>query len=178
MVRSCNKSDTARIYAIINDAATAYRGVIPDDRWHEPYMPLEELEEEIAAGIEFWGFEEDGDLVGVMGIQDKGEVTLIRHAYVITSRRHAGIGTRLLRHLEAMTDNPILIGTWATARWAIRFYEKNGYVLLSREETNRLLRRFWSIPERQVVTSVVLANRKWPRQSEGSTISAHSCGES
>jgi len=178
MIRRCNKSDTARVCAIINDAAEAYRGVIPDDPWHEPYMPLEELEEEIADGIEFWGFEEDGDLVGVMGIQDKGEVTLIRHAYVITSRRHAGIGTQLLQHLEALTDKPILIGTWAAASWAIRFYEKNGYVLLSRGETNRLLHQFWSIPEKQVVTSVVLANLKWPRPTKGSTKSVRSCGES
>jgi GNAT superfamily N-acetyltransferase len=171
MIRKCNTSDTVRLCAIINDAAEAYRGVIPDDRWHEPYMPFEELEEEIATGIEFWGFEENGDLLGVMGVQDKGKVTLIRHAYVVTSKRRAGIGTRLLRHLEALTDNPILIGTWAAARWAIRFYEKNGYVLLSREETNRLLHRFWTIPERQVVTSVVLANRKWPRPTKGSATS-------
>ena len=178
MIRKCNTSDTVRLCAIINDAAEAYRGVIPDDRWHEPYMPFEELEEEIAAGIEFWGFEENGDLLGVMGVQDKGKVTLIRHAYVVTSRRQAGIGTRLLRHLETLTDNPILIGTWATAGWAIRFYEKNGYVLLSRKETTRLLRRFWTIPDRQVVTSVVLANRKWLGPTQGSKTSPHSSGAS
>ncbi len=149
------------MYEIINDAAQAYKGVIPGDRWHEPYMTVEELKHEIDDGVEFWGYEEAGRLIGVMGLQDKGELYLIRHAYVRTSSRKRGIGTELLRHLEQMTDKPILIGTWADATWAIEFYEKNGYRLLSRSETEALLKKFWKIPERQVVTSVVLANPRW-----------------
>ncbi len=149
------------MYEIINDAAHAYKGVIPADRWHEPYMPIEELKHEIVDGVEFWGYDEAGELVGVMGLQDKGDVYLIRHAYVRTNGRNLGIGTKLLRHLEEMTDKPILVGTWTDATWAIRFYEKNGYRLLSRPETERLLKKYWKIQERQVVTSVVLASPKW-----------------
>lgn len=145
------------MFEIINDAASAYRGIIPADRWHEPYMPRVELAGEIADGVRFWGLAEDGRLMGVMGIQDKGDVCLIRHAYVRTTARHGGIGTMLLRHLEALTAKPILIGTWVAADWAIRFYVKNGYVQVAPEEKNRLLRRYWKIPERQVETSVVLA---------------------
>jgi N-acetylglutamate synthase-like GNAT family acetyltransferase len=158
MIRECKESDFKTIFEIINDAAQAYKGVIPRDRWHEPYMPFEELRKEIEDGVIFWGLEQDGELIGVMGIQDKGEVTLIRHAYVLARAQKLGIGTRLLRHLEGMTEKPILIGTWAVALWAISFYEKNGYILVSEEEKNRLLRKYWSIPERQVETSVVLAN--------------------
>ncbi len=149
------------MYEIINDAAQAYKGVIPADRWHEPYMPIEELKVEIDDGVEFWGYEEAGDLMGIMGLQDKGEVYLIRHAYVRTSCRNRGIGTKLLHHLEQMANKPILVGTWIDATWAIRFYEKSGYRLLSRSETEQLLERYWKIPERQVVTSIVLANPKW-----------------
>ena len=149
------------MYEIINDAAQAYRGVIPEDRWHEPYMPIEELKHEMDDGVQFWGYEEAEGLMAAMGLQDKGEVCLIRHAYVCTSRRNLGIGTKLLRHVEQKTDKPILVGTWTHATWAIRFYEKNGYHLLSRPETERLLKKYWKIPERQVVTSVVLADPKW-----------------
>jgi GNAT superfamily N-acetyltransferase len=156
-IRSCSEADLPAMLEIINDAATAYKGIIPADRWHEPYMPLEELQHEIAAGVRFWGYEEQGRLLAVMGIQDKGEVTLIRHAYVRTARRGQGLGTRLLCHLESTTQNPILIGTWAAATWAVAFYQKNGYRLLPEDEKNRLLRRYWTIPERQVETSVVLA---------------------
>jgi len=161
MIRKCTQEDLFVMYEIINDAAQAYKGVIPEDRWHEPYMPIEELKHEIDDGVEFWGYEEAGDLIGVMGLQDKGDVYLIRHAYVYTSSQNRGIGRELLRHLERTTDKPILIGTWADATWAIRFYEKNGYRLLSRSETERLLKKYWKIPERQVVTSVVLSNPKW-----------------
>ncbi len=164
MIRRCTEGDLNEMYTIINDSAQAYKGVIPDDRWHEPYMRLGELKREIEDGVQFWGFESEGDLLGVMGIQDKGEVNLIRHAYVRTRSRKAGIGTELLRYLQAMTDKPILIGTWADAAWAIRFYEKNGYRLLSRPETERLLRRYWNIPQRQVVTSVVLASPEWDKR--------------
>ena len=161
MIRSCTDSDFESIYEIINDAGQAYKGVIPDDRWHEPYMPRTELRHEIEKGVHFWGIEEEGGLAGIMGIQDRGEVCLIRHAYVRTDRRNAGLGTRLLRHLESMTKKPILIGTWADAIWAVRFYQKNGYRLLAEAEKNALLRKYWTIPERQVETSVVLADRKW-----------------
>jgi GNAT superfamily N-acetyltransferase len=146
---------------IINDAAQAYKGVIPPDCWREPYMSREELEHELADGVEFWGVEECGVLAGVMGIQDRGEVTLIRHAYVRTRSRGSGIGSMLLGHLESMTQKPILIGTWKAASWAIRFYEKHGYVLLPEDEKNALLRKYWNIPQRQIETSVVLASRKW-----------------
>lgn len=166
MIRRCAAEDFEAIYEIINDAAQAYKGVIPEDRWHDPYMSREELRKEIDDGIVFWGLEQDGELVGVMGIQDKGEVTLIRHAYVRTRMRSKGVGTELLKRLETETDKPILIGTWAAAHWAVSFYEKNGYRMVSEEEKERLLRRFWSIPERQVETSVVLANSRWPQASD------------
>ena len=159
MIRNCTESDIKTIFEIINDSATAYKGVIPDDRWHEPYMPEKEVRHEIEDGVVFWGFEKDGDLLGVMGIQDKGQVALIRHAYVRTRSRNQGIGENLLLYLENLTDKPILIGTWKAALWAISFYEKHGYTLVSDTEKTRLLQKYWSIPERQIETSVVLANK-------------------
>lgn len=161
MIRQCNKSDFNSVFEIINDAAQAYKGIIPEDRWNEPYMPFEELMREIEDGVVFWGLEHDEGLLGVMGIQHKDDVTLIRHSYVRTQAQKMGIGTKLLRHLESMTEKPVLIGTWAASLWAISFYEKNGYTLVSEEEKNRLLRKYWSIPERQVETSVVLSNQTW-----------------
>ncbi len=161
MIRRCTESDFTTIFKIINDSAIAYKGIIPDDRWHEPYMPEEEVRHEIEDGVVFWGFEKDGDLQGVMGIQDKGDVVLIRHAYVRSRFRKQGIGENLLLHLENLTEKPILIGTWKAASWAISFYEKNGYALVSKTEKNRLLNKYWSIPERQIETSVVLANKTW-----------------
>jgi N-acetylglutamate synthase and related acetyltransferases len=158
MIRPCTDNDFEATYDIINDAAQAYKGLIPADRWHEPYMSQDQLQQEIDAGVNFWGVEENGRLIGIMGIQDKGDVTLIRHAYVRTALRNRGVGSQLLHHLEAMTDNPILIGTWAAATWAIAFYKKNGYHLVSQEEKNLLLKKYWNIPDRQVETSVVLAN--------------------
>ena len=161
MIRKCTESDFDAIFEIVNDSAIAYKGVIPEDRWHDPYMPAEEVRREIDDGVTFWGFEKDGDLLGIMGIQDKGDVVLIRHAYVRTRSRKQGIGEKLLRHLEGLTDKPILIGTWKAASWAISFYQKNGYSRVSEAEKNRLLKKYWSIPERQVETSVVLANSTW-----------------
>ncbi len=161
MIRECKDSEFNTISEIINDAAQAYRGVIPQDCWHEPYMSLAELRAQIEDGIVFWGLERDGQLLGVMGIQDKGDVTLIRHAYVLSRAQKRGIGEKLLQHLQNMTEKPILVGTWAAASWAVSFYQKNGYTLVSEEEKNRFLRRYWSIPERQVETSVVLANQTW-----------------
>lgn len=159
MIRMCTETDFNTIFEIINDAAKVYKGIIPEDRWNEPYMHLQELKKEIEDSVVFWGFEKGGQLLGVMGIQDKDDVTLIRHAYVLTRSQKLGIGTKLLQHLERMTEKPILIGTWTTAEWAISFYEKNGYILVSDEEKKRLLRKYWSIPERQVMTSVVLAKQ-------------------
>jgi len=161
MIRLCTESDFDTIYEIINDAAQAYHGVIPDDCWHDPYMSRDELTREIQDGVMFWGDERDGQLAGVMGIQDKGDVTLIRHAYVRTNLKNRGIGTSLLRHLENMTDKPVLIGTWADASWAISFYQNNGFRLVTEEEKNALLEKYWSISKRQVETSVVLVNPKW-----------------
>jgi len=159
MIRPCTESDFEAIYAIVNDAAEAYRGVIPDDRWKSPYMPREELRREIDQGVVFWGYEEASELLGVMGIQDVQDVTLIRHAYVRTPQRNRGIGGRLLAHLLAGCTRPVLIGTWADAVWAIRFYEKHGFHLVSPEEKDRLLKKYWTIPERQIETSVVLAQQ-------------------
>lgn len=146
---------------IVNDAARAYRGVIPADRWHEPYMPADELATEIAEGVVFWVAEQEGRLAGVMGIQDKGDVALVRHAYVAPTTQRAGLGTRLLRHVEGLVDKPILIGTWADASWAIEFYRRNGFTVVPSGIKDHLLRTYWSIPARQIETSVVLANGRW-----------------
>jgi N-acetylglutamate synthase-like GNAT family acetyltransferase len=161
MIRKSSEADFAEMLAIINAAAQAYRGVIPADRWHEPYMAADELAREIADGIVFWVAEEDRRLAAVMGIQDKGEVALVRHAYVMPTLQRTGLGTKLLRHVQGLTDKPILIGTWATASWAIDFYRRNGFTVVSKANKDLLLRRYWSIPARQVETSVVLADEKW-----------------
>jgi N-acetylglutamate synthase-like GNAT family acetyltransferase len=161
MIRPGTDADFDVMAAIINDAAEAYRGVIPADRWHEPYMPPDELRREIQNGVRFWVYEEQGELLGVMGIQDVQDVTLIRHAYVRTANRNGGIGGRLLAELRRLTTRPILIGTWAAAAWAVRFYEKHGFRMVTPEEKNRLLKKYWSIPARQVETSVVLADERW-----------------
>ena len=160
-IRKVSEQDFEEVYNIINDAASAYKGIIPGDRWHEPYMPREELREQIDDGVIFYGYYVDGRLVGVMGIQDKGEVNLIRHAYVRTVCRKLGIGGKLLTYLFSNFTKPILIGTWADASWAIRFYEKHGFKLVSDvEHKNTLLRKYWKIPARQVETSVVLTDRE------------------
>ena len=156
MIRPCTASDIPDIFAIVNDAARAYQCVIPADRWHEPYMPLVELREQINLGVEFWGYEENYRLVGVMGMQPVRDVTLIRHAYVRSAMRHRGIGGELLNHLLDRIEGRILVGTWQAADWAIRFYEKHGFQLVGEAEKNRLLGMYWQIPERQIETSVVL----------------------
>jgi len=160
-IRESEQADLTEIFAVINEAAQAYRGVIPIDRWHEPYMPMSELEREIAQGIIFWVAEEEGHLLGVMGIQDKGAVALVRHAYVRPATQKKGVGTKLLRYVESLACKPVLIGTWADASWAIEFYRRNGYTVVSDSHKERLLRTYWSIPERQIETSVVLADRRW-----------------
>jgi GNAT superfamily N-acetyltransferase len=161
LIRKSAEEDWAAMLAIVNDAAQAYRGVIPADRWHEPYMPAGELAEEIAGGVLFWVAEEEGRLLGVMGIQDKGAVALVRHAYVAPTLQRKGVGTRLLRHVQGLADKPILIGTWADASWAIEFYRRNGFTVVPNSHKERLLRTYWSIPARQIETSVVLADGRW-----------------
>ena len=156
LIRPVRPDEHPRVLAIINDAARRYRGVIPDDRWHEPYMSEAQFAEELAAGVAFWGLERDGALIGVMGTQPVKDVELIRHAYVATEAQGQGVGGALLSHLLARTDRPILLGTWADAGWAIGFYRKHGFELVPREETAPLLRTYWTIPERQIETSVVL----------------------
>jgi GNAT superfamily N-acetyltransferase len=156
-IRRCRDDERAVILDIVNSAAEAYRGVIPADRWHEPYMPAEELDGEIASGVEFWGYEADGELVGVMGIQPVRDVDLIRHAYVSPGQQRHGVGGALLEHLLGSGNRPVLVGTWAAAEWAIRFYRRHGFEPVSRERTAELLTDYWDIPERQVETSVVLA---------------------
>ena len=160
MIRPCTNSDVPEISAIVNDAAQAYKGVIPADRWHEPYMPVAELKEEMAAGVKFWGYENNGRLVGIMGMQPVKDVTLIRHAYVRTEMRSRGIGGKLLAHMLGQIEGRILVGTWKAADWAVKFYQKHGFQLVSGEEKDRLLKTYWHIPERQIETSVVLVRHR------------------
>jgi N-acetylglutamate synthase-like GNAT family acetyltransferase len=161
MIRRSREADTPALLAIVNAAAQAYRGVIPADRWHEPYMPARQLAKEIADGVIFWVAEEEGRLQGVMGIQDKGDVALVRHAYVAPGVQRKGVGTSLLRHVQDLTGKPVLIGTWAAASWAIDFYKRNGFAVVPDTDKDSLLLRYWSIPARQVETSVVLADGRW-----------------
>jgi ketosteroid isomerase-like protein/GNAT superfamily N-acetyltransferase len=157
-IRACGEADHAAILAIVNSAAQAYRGAIPADRWHDPYMAADELEREIRDGVAFWGYERDGALAGVMGLQDLGEVELIRHAYVAPSSQRSGVGGALLEELVGSRTGRVLVGTWAAADWAVRFYERHGFTLLAPERSRALLQAHWSIPERQIETSVVLGN--------------------
>jgi GNAT superfamily N-acetyltransferase len=157
LIRPCREDDREAILAVVNAAAEAYRGVIPPDRWHDPYMAAAELDGEIAAGVAFWAYEADGALVAVMGLQPVRDVELIRHAYVAPGRQRAGVGGALLEHLAARTTRRMLVGTWAAATWAIAFYERHGFASVGPERTAELLRAYWAIPERQIETSVVLA---------------------
>jgi GNAT superfamily N-acetyltransferase len=166
VIRPIQANETATLLDIINAGAQAYCGVIPADCWHEPYMSQGELEHELAAGVRFWGWEAEARLVGVMGRQDLGEVILIRHAYVHPDWQRRGLGARLLAHLLSGADRPVLVGTWAAAHWAIRFYEKNGFALVSHAEKERLLRTYWTITDRQIETSVVLGNAGWRARIE------------
>jgi GNAT superfamily N-acetyltransferase len=155
-IRPCRDDEHPAILAIINSAASAYRGVIPADRWHEPYMSREELDREIGAGVSFWGWEADGKLLGVMGIQPVRDVDLIRHAYVLPESQGRGVGGALLEHLRGRSTRRMLVGTWAAAGWAIRFYRRHGFQLASPEQKTALLKTYWTVPDRQVETSVVL----------------------
>jgi len=161
MIRSCDDRDLEVIRAIMNDGAQAYKGIIPADRWTDPYMSRMELQREIDDGVVFWGFEEAGTLAGVMGIQEVQDVALIRHSYVRTASQKRGIGAHLLSHLREFAKGPVLVGTWADAVWAIRFYEKHCFRLVGPPEKDRLLKKYWTVPERQIETSVVLADPKW-----------------
>jgi len=157
MIRRLQREDFDSILEVINDAAQAYKGVIPNDRWKEPYMSAKELKEQIDSGVEFFGLEEKGQTIGVTGIQHVKDVTLIRHAYILTKYQRRGIGRMLLKYLINLAKCPqILVGTWADANWAIQFYEKHGFNLASSKEKDSLLRKYWDIPERQVETSIVL----------------------
>lgn len=163
MIRKVSDKDFENVFNIINDAAIAYKGIIPPDRWHEPYMTKEELKAQIDDGVRFSCYIDNNEIIGVMGIQDKTEVTLIRHAYVKTKQRKKGIGSLLLKELIKGSKKPVLIGTWKAAHWAISFYEKHGFSLVDEEEKNSLLKKYWTIPDRQVETSVVLADEKYKK---------------
>jgi N-acetylglutamate synthase-like GNAT family acetyltransferase len=160
LIRPYQPGDFQSVLFLINESAQAYKGIIPEDRWHDPYMSREYLENEIGQGVRFSIYEENGTILGVMGIQDVQDVTLIRHAYVLTNQRDKGIGSSLIHHLMGHSSRPILVGTWAAAQWAVHFYEKHGFCMVSSEMKGRLLRKYWSIPERQVETSVVLADSR------------------
>jgi GNAT superfamily N-acetyltransferase len=162
-IRPCRDEERASVLVIINRAAEAYRGVIPADRWHEPYMSSDELDREIAAGVAFWGYEADRALLGIMGLQPVRDVDLIRHAYVLPDSQRSGVGGALLEHLRGLSTRPMLVGTWADAEWAIRFYRRHGFELTSRERKTVLLKSYWTVPERQIETSVVLES---PRPSQ------------
>ncbi|HUI92040.1 MAG TPA: GNAT family N-acetyltransferase [Chitinivibrionales bacterium] len=161
MIIPCTPADFDAMFRIINDAAWAYKGAIPEDCWHDPYMSREHLKLEIGRGVEFYGCSENGTLAGVMGIQDVKDVTLIRHAYVLTRFQRKGIGGKLLAFLVKKTGRPVLMGTWKAATWAISFYQKHGFTPVDEETKNRLLRKYWTIPDRQIETSVVLADKQW-----------------
>jgi N-acetylglutamate synthase-like GNAT family acetyltransferase len=160
-ISPCTDDDVPAIAEVINESALAYKGVIPADRWHEPYMPVPELKKEIARGVRFYACRRDGVVLGVMGVQDVKDVTLIRHAYVRTACRGQGMGRELLQFMYRQTARPVLIGAWKAATWAVQFYEKNGFQVVSDEEKNRLLRIYWTIPDRQVEESVVLTDERW-----------------
>lgn len=161
MIRPCEPAELDDICALVNDAAAAYRGVIPADCWKDPYMSAEELRREIDDGVRFWGFFDGGALLAVMGLQNVGEVALVRHAYTRTTKQGAGIGAALLAHLRGETDRPMLVGTWKAATWAIRFYERRGFRLVTAPHKDALLRRYWTVPARQMDESVVLADARW-----------------
>jgi N-acetylglutamate synthase-like GNAT family acetyltransferase len=161
MIRQCIKHEFEQIYTIINDGALAYKGVIPKDCWTEPYMSRDKLQQEMDAGVVFWGSEDNGKLCGVMGLQSVRDVTLVRHAYVLTANQRRGIGASLLTRLRELTRVPMLIGTWANASWAIKFYEKNGFELVGPALKNRLLQQYWTVSQRQAEVSVVLADADW-----------------
>jgi GNAT superfamily N-acetyltransferase len=164
LIRPCRDDELGEVLAIINEAAEAYRAVIPDDLWHEPYMEAQQFDREVESGVRFWGYEGDGELIGAMGIQAVRDVDLIRHAYVRPHHQRRGVGGALLRQLREQSARPMLVGTWAAATWAIDFYRRHGFELMSSERSAALLRTYWTIPDRQIETSVVLADPRWRGQ--------------
>lgn len=169
-IRNCRENETETMLAIINSAAEAYRGAIPADCWHEPYMPAAQLQSEIAAGIKFVGYEVDGVLAGVMGIQPVRNVDLIRHAYVLPAYQGRGVGSALIAYLRAQTFRPMLVGTWTAATWAIRFYERHGFQLVPETAKAPLLRTYWTVSARQIETSVVLAAPRLTSEEAGKLV--------
>ena len=169
LIRPCTPDELDEVCAVVNDAAVAYRGVIAADRWKEPYMSASELRDEVNHGIVFWGAFDERGLVAVMGLQHVADVALIRHAYTRTARQGAGLGKALLAHVAGQTDRPVLVGTWTAATWAIRFYQSHGFRLVAGPEREALLRRYWTIPDRQIDESVVLVDARWRARS--STVS-------
>lgn len=167
MIRKCKEEQKEEVWKIINEAAQAYKGIIPADCWKEPYMSKEELSQEMEAGVHFWGFAEQEILMGVMGLQKVMDVALIRHSYVQTNKQRKGIGGKLLSFIKKKTNRPLLVGTWAAASWAISFYEKHGFSLVREEEKDLLLRKYWKVPERQIENSVVLADHRWFLNQKG-----------
>ena len=163
MIRLCAAHEFEDVWTIINDGARAYRGVVPADCLKDPYMAKSELKREMKDGVVFWGYEDSGELIGVMGIQEVRDVTLIRHAYIRTRAQRRGVGGKLFSYLCELANNPLLIGTWADAKWAIEFYEKRGFELLSPQRKDHLLQKYWKISQRQAETSVVLASPEWLR---------------
>jgi len=161
MIRLSKTDEFDSVWAVINDGARAYTGVIPADCLRDPYMSKNELQHEIEAGVVFWAYTDSSEVIGVMGMQELHDVTLIRHAYVRTGAQGRGIGSQLLSHLRQLAKKPLLIGTWAHAKWAIGFYEKHGFAVVSQAIKEQLLRTYWTIPERQIETSVVLASPEW-----------------
>jgi GNAT superfamily N-acetyltransferase len=160
-IRPCRKDERSLMFEIVNAAAEAYRGVIPADRWHDPYMSVAELDSEISAGVAFWAYESEGKVAGVMGVQPVRDVDLIRHAYVRPGGQRRGIGAALISHIRSLSSRPMLVGTWAAATWAIAFYQRHGFALVSPEQKTALLKTYWSIPERQIETSVVLVDQRF-----------------
>lgn len=160
-IRRARPDESGAVAALIEDAAAAYRGVIPPDCWHEPYMPLDDLVREIDDDVRFWLLEQAGRVVAAMGLQLVGDVALIRHAYVLPAQQRRGHGTALLTYLRERTERPMLVGTWRAAVWALRFYQRHGFSLLAEADAERLLRRYWTVPSRQREASVVLADARW-----------------
>ena len=157
MIREYKKSDSSKILHVINDAAIKYKGIIPDNCWHDPYMSEQELVNEFKNGVRMFGYLNNNELIGVIGFQEIKDVVLIRHAYTLTLHQGKGTGSALLEFLLKKNQNSrLLVGTWKNAKWAIRFYEKFGFILHAKEETTLLLKKYWNIPSKQIENSVVL----------------------
>ena len=157
MINEYTKKDISKILHVINDASIIYKGIIPDNCWHEPYMSEQELIDEFGYGVLIFGYHYNNKLIGVIGIQDLKDVVLIRHAYTLTSYQCKGTGSALLEYLLKKNQNSrLLVGTWRNATWATRFYEKFGFILHAKDQSTLLLKKYWKIPSNQIKNSVVL----------------------